>query len=331
MRPMPRSDPGRIFDTLRAYWRTSALTAAIDLDLFTSIGRGSRTVTQLASDRGADAAALRVLCDALVSLGFLRVRRGRYRSAPDAARFLDGRSPDSLLALPRFFNAPPVTTAFAGLAATVRGRPSAAAVAARSRVWATFAAATLPLRRLAAVDMAAELQRRRLHRGRILDVGAGASPLGIELLRRARTSSMVAVDRAPVVRVTRRHAVAAGMGDRMTTIAGDAAEVDWGGPFDLVLMVNVLDYMEAPVRARLLRKARAAIRPGGTILVSAPMLSESRTSPPDAVEHALLLLALQAKGRASTVGEMRRLLLAAGFEAVTTPRNVPIVLARAAR
>ena len=93
---MPGPDASRIFDTLTAYWQTAALAAAIDLDLFTALGRRVRTARDIAAECGADPTALRTLCDSLVSMGFLRARRGRYRAAPDAARFLNAHSPDAM-------------------------------------------------------------------------------------------------------------------------------------------------------------------------------------------------------------------------------------------
>jgi SAM-dependent methyltransferase len=324
---MAAPDPAHIFDTLTAYWHTAALKAALDLDIFTTLGRRALTASQLAAASAADTGSLSALCDSLVSMGLLRKRNGRYHSAEDAARFLDATSPDSLATLPRFFNTPPVTTAFANLSKIVRRGSSTAGVASRRGVWTTFAAATLTLRRRVAIDIADELQRRRLIRGRILDVGAGASPLGITLLRRSRATSLVVQDRGSVVRVARRHAAEAGVSDRMTTLAGDTMTVAWGGPFDLVLMVNVLDYFDPAARARLARKAEAALRPGGTLVISAPLLNDDRASPPDAVAYSLMLLALESKGRPSTFGEMRQLLRDAGFTTVTRCRGLSVVFA----
>src|SRR4029077_17100543 len=109
---MPAPDPSRILDTLCAYWQTSALKAAIDIGLFTALGQRARTTSQLAADCGAGETRLRRLCDVLVALGFLPQRNDRYRSTADAARFLDARSPETLAAVSRFFNAPQVTAAF---------------------------------------------------------------------------------------------------------------------------------------------------------------------------------------------------------------------------
>jgi SAM-dependent methyltransferase len=335
---MSSSDPSRIVDVLCAYWQTATLTAAIDLGLFSALGSGARTASELARACGADRASLIRLCDSLVSLGLLRRAGGRYRAAADAARFLDAQSPESLVAIRRFFSGPPVTTAFAGLAATVRGGPKVRppsrgrfggpGTRASWRGWPAFAASTLALRRRAAKQVAAALVGRGLRGGRVLDVGAGASPLGIELLRRWRTATLVARDRAAVVGAARQHAIAVGVSSRVTTVAGDVMTRDWGGPFDLVLMVNVLDYFDGPAQMRLLRKARRALRPGGALVVAAPLLDAGRRSPPDATAYDLLLLALGSPGRPSTWQERRQQLRRAGFGAVTRNVAAAVVLAR---
>jgi SAM-dependent methyltransferase len=322
---MSSPDPSRIVDVLCAYWQTAALTAAIDLGVFTALGGRARSASELARTCQADRAALVRLCDYLVSLGLLRSTNGRYR-ATVATRLLDARSPESMAALPRFFNAPPVTTGFANLAAIVRsGEPAMRA----SDAWPAFATSTLALRGLAANEIAAALARRGLGRGRILDVGAGASPLGVELLRRSRTATLVARDRAAVLKAARQHASDQGVEDRITTIAGDVSKDDWAGPFELVLMVNVLDYFDRPAQVRLLRKARRALRPGAALVIAAPMLDPRRRSPPDAIAYDLLLLALGSPARPATWQERRQQLRRAGFSVVARRAEIGIVLARA--
>lgn len=322
---MSSPDPSRIVGVLCAYWQTATLTAAIDLGVFSALGSGARTPAELAKACGVDRLSLIRLCDSLVSLGLLRSAGGRYRAAADAARFLDAQSPESLVAIRRFFSGPPVTTAFADLAATVRGGPG---TRVSGRVWPAFAASTFGLRRRAAKEVAAALVGRGLRGGRVLDVGAGGSPLGIELLRRWPGATLVARDRAAVVRVARQHAIAAGVGSRVTTVAGDVMTGDWGGPFDLVLMVNVLDYCNGPAQMRLLRKARRALRPGGALVIAAPLFDSGRRSPPEAAAYDVLLLALGSPSRPSTWLARRQQLRRAGFGAVTRNVGAAMVLAR---
>lgn len=332
---MSPPDPSRIVDVLCAYWQTAALTAAIDLGVFTALGGRARSASELARTCKADRAAITRLCDYLVSLGLLQSANGRYK-ATAATRRLDARSPGSMAALPGFFNAPPVTTGLADLASIVRRRPLSrkrfgAPRRPASAGWPAFAQSTLPLRRVLAKDIAVALARRGLVGGRILDVGAGASPLGIELLCRSRTATLVALDRPAVLKVARQHAITAGVEDRVATIAGDVLKEEWEGPFDLVLMMNVLDYFDATTQLRLLRKARRALRPGGALVIAAPLLNAGRQSPPDAVAYDLLLLALGSPARPSTAKERQQQLRRAGFAVATPSVGEGLVLARTAR
>jgi SAM-dependent methyltransferase len=325
---MPAGNPGRIVDVLLGYWQSDALKAAIEVGMFTAIGGRAVTAARIAAACRAEEVATRRLCDYLVSLGLLRKRQGRYRCAPDAARFLDPRSPDWMAGITEFFNAPPMTTASARLAETVRRGRTAGRRNPSPLTWKRFATATLPLRRFHARTIGDELQRHGVVRGRILEVGAGASPLGIELVRRTRGSLLVVQDQARVVDVALTQARAAGVADRVTAVRGDARRVPLGGPFDLVLMVNFLDYFDSRSRTALLRKAHTALRPGGVLAVCAPLLTESRTGPPDGVAYDLLLLALSADGQPSTFRELTRLLRRAGFQSISRRLEPPIVLAR---
>ena len=322
---MSSPDPSRVVDALTAYWQTAALTAAIDLGVFTALGARVRSASALARACHADRAALVRLCDYLVALRLLQPANGGYRATP-ATRLLDARSASTLAALPRFFNAPPVTTGFAGLANTVRR--SNGKQLQPSGGWPAFARATLPMRHLAATEIAAALGKRGLGSGRILDVGAGASALGIELLRRSRTATLVARDRAPVLKAAQQHARAAGVDDRVTTIAGNVLTANWAGPFDLILMVNVLDYFDDAAQLRLLRKAREALRPRGALVVAAPLFNTNRRSPPDAVAYDVLLLALGSPARPSTWRERRQQLRRAGFRVVSRSVGDGVVVAR---
>ena len=320
------ADPSRILDALRGYWHTEALKAAIDIGVFTALDRRARTAGALAKACGADEGRLRRLCDNLVSQRFLVRKNGKYRAAADAARYLNEASPDSLVGSTRFFNEPPVTTAFARLGRSVTNAREDR-IAADESLWREFAGRTLRLRQLRAAPLAAELRRRGLGRGRILDVGAGGSPLGISLLARAATATLTVQDRPGVLDVALRHAADTGVEQRVSSLPGDARTVAFGGAYDLVLMVNVLDYFSDADRAALVDKAAAALAPGGTLAIAAPLLHEGRTSPSDAVSHDLLLLALGGESQAFTVRELVRLLRSAGFVRVTRVAALSLVLA----
>src|SRR5205823_4700692 len=76
-----------------AFQRTEALRTAIELDLFTQIAAGRTTAEQLAAACQASPRGVRILADFLTIAGLLHKGDGGYRLTPDAAAFLDRRSP----------------------------------------------------------------------------------------------------------------------------------------------------------------------------------------------------------------------------------------------
>lgn len=101
---------------------------------------------------------------------------------------------------------------------------------------------------------------------RVLEVGCGRGLTG-ELLRRQRDAHVTGVELNPVVARE-----AAGRLDRV--IAGDvedpgpAAEIAAGGPYDLVLALELFEHLAYP--EGFLRRAAGWLAPGGTILLSTP-------------------------------------------------------------
>ena len=257
-------NPDRIFDLIAGYWQTETLKAAVALDLFSTLGRVSRTAGEFAKRCKADREGIRRLCDSLVGIGLLRKSGQRYRSAPDARHFLDRRSPHALADLPRWFNEPPLTTAFATLVEAVRLGGTAldgeGFLTEGHDLWEAFARIVWPLRRLEAGYVIDELEAMGVAGRDILDVGCGGSPLGTALLERDPDATLVAQDRSNVVRVALDRAAELGVADRMTPLEGSALDVTLGGPYDLILMMNVLEHFDRTSRRLLARRLRKAGR-----------------------------------------------------------------------
>jgi SAM-dependent methyltransferase len=330
MREDSSARPNRIVETLVGYWNTEVLKAAIELDLFTILGRKSLTLAELVSKSGADPKGLGRLCDYLAQLGFVRKNAGRYSSARDAACYLDRQSPRSICSVADFFTSPLLSQAFAELPRAVRlGRTTLAGdglLEPDHPAWVQFARATWPLRSLEVEPVVRALERQRLARGRVLELGCGGSPLGITLVKRHPRLSLVAQDWSGVLTVTAEHALQAGLADRIELLPGDARTLDFAGPYDLVLLVNFLDYFDADTRLILLRKVRAALRPGGSVAVYAPLLEASERSW-SAVAYNLLLLVTSPGGQASTLAQLDAMLKKAGFTAARCCPDMPLVTA----
>ena len=113
-------NPGLIFETFQMYQRTAAMKAAIELDLFTEIGKGSHTVEAIAKGIGASARGTRILCDYLTIMGFLSKEGEQYSNGMEAGIFLDKSSRGYFGGAARFLMDPKLMAPFQDLAKVVR-------------------------------------------------------------------------------------------------------------------------------------------------------------------------------------------------------------------
>ena len=90
---VPQPNPANIFDAINAYQKSAALKAAIQLDIFTAIARGSRGADAIAKAVSASTRGIRILCDYLVINGFLLKDGDEYSLSADSAMFLNRDSP----------------------------------------------------------------------------------------------------------------------------------------------------------------------------------------------------------------------------------------------
>ena len=84
-------------------------------------------------------------------------------------------------------------------------------------------------------------------------------------------------------------------------------------PYDVILLTNLLHHFNPDRCTDLLRRIRAALRPGGRLATIEFVPSEDRVTPPMSATFPLVMLATTAAGDAYTFSEYQRMLTAAGF------------------
>ena len=312
-------------ETLNAYQRTEALKAAIELDLFTAIGEGNRKPAALAGRCGASERGLRILCDFLVTIGFLMKTDSNYELTADSAMFLDKRAPTYVGGAVGFLASPMITDQFRNLAAAVRKGGTAGGqgtLAPEHPVWVDFARAMAPLQGLPA-RLLVELAGPGLPPNpRILDMAAGHGVFGIAFAQRYPEARVTALDWENVLAVAKDNARQAGVGSRYRTIAGSALEADYGGSYDLVLITNFLHHFGPATCKSLLQRVHAALADQGRVVALDFVPNPDRVSPPVAARFSLMMLAGTPEGDAYTFPEFQKMFADAGFSE-TTLRPLP--------
>jgi phosphohistidine phosphatase SixA/ubiquinone/menaquinone biosynthesis C-methylase UbiE len=315
--PPATPSPDLFLGTLTAYQRSAALRGALDLDLFTAIGRGRETAATVAERCRASARGTRILCDYLTAAGFLTKAGDAYALTSDSAVFLDRRSSSCVAAAADFVYAAEIREAFGDVAAAVRRggtvMPGAGTVAPEHPVWVRFARAMAPLMQVTARAVAEMLEADPARPLRVLDVAAGHGMFGIALAERYARAEIAALDWPGVLEVAAENAREAGILARFRTIAGSAFEADLGGPYDLVLLPNFLHHFDPATCRRLLERVRAALAPEGRVITVEFVPDEGRVSPPPAAMFGLVMLCSTPAGDAYTFAELDDMFRRAGF------------------
>lgn len=313
--------PAVIFDMLQAHQRTAALKAAIDLDVFTAVGDGPGDVASIARHCKASERGIRILCDFLTINGVLVKESGVYKHTPTSSLFLDPRSPACLASVAQFLGNSALREPFEHLADIVRnGRtslPGDGSIEPENPIWVQFAETMAPMMGPMAAPLGAVVLDGHNGPMHVLDIAAGHGLFGIEIAKQNPQARVTGLDWAPVLRVALDNARKAGVHDRYNMLPGSAFEVDYGGPYDAVLLTNFLHHFDIPTNIALLKKVRTALKPGGRAATLEFVPNEDRVSPPLPAAFSMTMLTSTAAGDAYTLSELSSMYTDAGFSNIT--------------
>jgi 2-polyprenyl-3-methyl-5-hydroxy-6-metoxy-1,4-benzoquinol methylase len=314
-------NPGLIFETFNMYQRTAALKAAIELDVFSAIAKGNKSPEEIAKAVGASTAnksrGVRILCDFLTMMGFLSKEGEQYSLGLDASIFLVKSSPGYMGGATRFILDPKLIAPYLDLAEVVRtGKttlPTHGTVSYDNPIWVEFAEAMGPMQFMAAQEIAAIVAGEGEMTA--LDMAAGHGLFGIAIAQRNPKARVTALDWADVLTVASENAKKMGVADRHTLLPGDAFTVEYGGPYDVILVTNFFHHFDIPTCEGLIRKISAALKPGGRCVTLDFVPNDDRISPPAGASFAMMMLGTTDAGDAYTFAEYKNMFDKARFVA----------------
>jgi len=316
--PQSTPSPQLIFETLGGYQRSAALKAAIELDVFSAIGKDGATAASIAKKTSAHERGIRMLCDGLVAYGLLTKADQRYGLTGESAFFLDRGSPAYIGSTAAFLTSDVLLQAFGKLTDSVRKGGTALdrdSTADENPMWVNFARSMAPMMMMPAQAIA-QIVASGPGPMRVLDVAAGHGMFGLSVARRNPAAEVTAQDWASVLQVAQENAQRFGVQDRFRKLEGSAFSVEFGDGWDLVLFTNFLHHFDTAACEQLARKAHAALKPGGKLGIVEFVPNDDRVSPPPAATFAVTMLATTAAGDTYTYAQLERICANAGFTKV---------------
>jgi hypothetical protein len=313
--------PGVMLDFLGAQ-AFRAACAAHRLGVFDALRDGPFTAAELAARIEADLRGTTILLEALVALGYVVRRRGRFANSAMTAKWL----PVVGEGIPYFETM--VREEWAHLEETVRrGRPPLTGYERMGNDparWAEFEAGMLALARMTADEVVAKTRLPATAR-RLIDLGGGHGYYSVAFCRRHPALSATVFDQPAAVPSAERTIGAEKMGERVAIRTGDFWRDDLGSGHDIALLFNVLHGSPPERIAELLERVRGALAVGGRVAILDQLPDRAGSPVAEAVARLQGLTMLNAvDGQAYAYEELARWLAAAGFE---QPRRVRLLRA----
>jgi SAM-dependent methyltransferase len=317
-----RSEPDPFLDTFTGLVAARAVTTAVMLGVFDSLHEAPATAAELAQRLELDPLGAETLLTTLATLGYVEPAGERVGNTEVSERLLVRSSPETI-------------ATFVGeqgdlhwqvldlLPDAVRDGRAYAMHEQRhddSQRWEAYIRGLFEISR-PEQDANAALVPVESPR-RLADVAGGHGGFAMAMCRRHPGLEATVLDLPPSAAVGRKIVAEQGFADRVSFVEGDVFELGLGEDLDVVSVFNLIHHLPQERDRELCRMARAALRPGGVLVIGDSARPEpgDQLSPHGAVSS--LLFYAWSHSRNFAPSEVRGWLEQAGFEDVEVHRNV---------
>jgi ubiquinone/menaquinone biosynthesis C-methylase UbiE len=329
----PTLTPERLMQLSWGYAPPLIIEAAVKHQLFDFLDAAPCTAEQLAKKAGASLRGVSAICNALVGLGLLTAKGGRYQLTGESSAFLVSHKPGYHGSFFAHISGQLMPQWLALNQIVHTGKPAQRVNSEQAGVefFLQFVEAIFPLSYAAARTLGDHLRLAKTKQPvRVLDLAAGSGVWGIALAEQSPLVTVTAVDWEPVLAVTEKVAREHGVADRLTKVGGDLLKAPFGHGYQVATLGHIL-HSEGRERSRkLLQRTFAALAPGGTIAIMEFLVNAKRTGPPSGVIFAVNMLVNTEVGDTFSFEEISEWLREAGFvkpRLLPAPGPSPLVLA----
>ena len=289
------------------------LLTANRVGLFNAIGDGTKSAAELVAALGLSLYPVDNFLDALVSLGYLERRDGGYANSALSRTFLVQSSPAYLGNALRYSD--DLYPIWGKLGDTLKsGKPALPpqtilgddAEKTRHFVYGMHNRALGIGQSLAsAIDLTGKT--------RLLDVGGGPGTYSCLLARRNPGLTSRSMDLPAVVAIARTIIADMGMSDRVEAIVGNYHQERYPDGNDAVLLSGMFHRETAESCRAILKKAFAALEPGGVVVVHDVLCNDDRSGPPFALLFGLNMALTSEYGAVHSRADVAAWMGEAGF------------------
>ncbi|HKC94218.1 MAG TPA: methyltransferase [Nitrospira sp.] len=306
------------------YWETKILLTAVRLDVFSALDGKPKTARDIAGRLGAHEPTLILLLNALVAMRLLSKDGESYANSATAEKHLVRHSAQYIGHLLLLHDAE--WNNWGKLEETIRsGRRSVDRHVFETdpEVGANVLAVLHRIGQQSGPDFAKRLQLSGPIR--LLDLGGGAGTNAIAFCQVYPELTATVFDLPATLRLTEKMVKEAGLETRIALLAGDFNKDGLGGPYDVVLMSDILHYQSFDTNQALVKKVYEHLIPGGRLIIKDRFLDEAGTGPAWTTAFAVHILVNTQQGGCYKTTDTMQWMSKAGFTSVVELEKTAVV------
>ena len=306
------------------YWETKILLTAVKLDVFSLLDGPGASAAELAQKLGADQRTLELLLNALVAIRLLSKSGHVYANTPVAMTHLVKHGPQYVGHLLLLHDAE--WDNWGKLEEAIRTGRSPVSRHVFETDPALGANVLSVLHRIGQQSGPDLAKRLGLNQARtMLDLGGGAGTNAIAFCQVYPGLSGTVFDLATTLPLTERTVKDAGLEGRIALKSGDFNRDSLGGPYDVVLMSDILHYQNLATNAALVKKIHGHLNPGGRLVIKDRFLDAAGTSPAWTAAFAVHILVNTEQGACYRTAEAMQWMQDGGYVSVEEIERTAVV------
>lgn len=282
-----KPDPSHIMQTATAFWASKVLLTAVELDLFSTVGEGAMTASQLGEALGLHPRGTYDFFDALVALKFLDRDGdgpdGKYKNTTETSAFLNKKSPTYIGGLPQMLNSRlfgfwndlgmALKTGKPQNEVKHNGKPMFEELYSDGARLGEFLDAMTGFQAVNFQQLAEKFDFSKYRS--VTDVGGALALLSRIIATQHQHLTFNSFDLPEVAPHAQRQIDTAGMADRIKVVEGDFFK-DHLPKADVVTMGNILHDWNLEKKKVLIEKAYDALPEGGAFIVIENFIDDAR-------------------------------------------------------
>ena len=323
------SDINQFLELAYSFQKSRVFLTAYELEIFSILGDEYKLSEEVAAEIPADKNAVERLMNALVAIGILTKKAGKFSNTKISNLYLVNTNPNYIGNL-RHLNQ--LWNTWGNLTESVKTGTAVNLVPPDMKTpeqIEDFISAMHWRANLQAPDLIKMLNLSSTTK--VLDIGGGSGAYSVEMVKASPHIEAYVLDLPEVIGITEKFIEMKGFKGKVKTIAANFKTDKLGKGYDLIFISHILHSNSFYENFDLLRKVYDALKPGGQIVLQEFLIDDDKTSPMFPTLFSLNMLVNTRAGDVLTETDIWMMLKEcwfSGIERKDTPFGTSLVMAK---